>query len=59
MAGEQIQVAQATLFQNRDYSVLTDYRAFFAGLVQHVYGLQQASLERIFTGIKPKDLSLA
>ncbi|WP_076865739.1 DUF1501 domain-containing protein [Bradyrhizobium mercantei] len=58
MAGEQVQVAQATLFQNRDYPVLTDYRAFFAGLIQHVYGLQQASLERIFTGIKPKDLNL-
>ncbi|TWB92227.1 uncharacterized protein (DUF1501 family) [Bradyrhizobium macuxiense] len=58
MAGEQVQIAQATLFQNRDYPVLTDYKAFFAGLVQHVYGLQQASLERIFTGIKPKDLNL-
>ncbi|MHC2332496.1 DUF1800 domain-containing protein [Bradyrhizobium sp. USDA 4454] len=58
MAGEQVQVAQATLFQNRDYPVLTDYRAFFAGLIQHVYGLQQASLERIFTGTKPKDLNL-
>ncbi|NEU94643.1 DUF1501 domain-containing protein [Bradyrhizobium uaiense] len=58
MAGEQVQVTQATLFQNRDYPVLTDYKAFFAGLIQHVYGLQQASLERIFTGIKPKDLNL-
>ena len=58
MAGEQVQVAQATLFQNRDYPVLTDYKAFFAGLIQHVYGLQQARLERIFTGIKPKDLNL-
>ncbi|WP_426436349.1 DUF1501 domain-containing protein [Bradyrhizobium genosp. P] len=58
MAGEQVQVSQATLFQNRDYPVLTDYKAFFAGLIQHVYGLQQANLERIFTGIKPKDLSL-
>ncbi|MFB9266418.1 DUF1501 domain-containing protein [Bradyrhizobium erythrophlei] len=58
LAGEQVQVSQATLFQNRDYPVLTDYKAFFAGLVQHVYGLQPASLERIFAGIKPKDLSL-
>ena len=58
MAGEQVQVSQATLFQNRDYPVLTDHKAFFAGLIQRVYGLQQANLERIFTGIKPKDLSL-
>ena len=32
LAGEQIQVSQATLFQNRDYPVLTDYRTFIAGL---------------------------
>src|SRR5438445_2172311 len=43
LAGEQMQVSQATLFQNRDYPVLTDYRAFFAGLIQQVYGLQPAS----------------
>src|SRR5882757_670831 len=58
MAGEQVQVSQANLFQNRDYPVLTDYKAFFAGLIQHVYGLQQASLERIFAGTSPKDLNL-
>ena len=58
LAGEQMQVSQATLFQNRDYPVLTDYRAFFAGLIQQVYGLQPASLERIFASVKPKDLSL-
>ena len=58
IAGKQVQVAEATPFQNRDYPVLTDYKAFFAGLIQHVYGLQQPSLERIFAGIKPKDLSL-
>ena len=58
LAGEQIQVSQATLFQNRDYPVLTDYRAFFAGLIQQVYGLQPASLDRIFASVKPKNLSL-
>ncbi len=58
LAGEEIQVSQATLFQNRDYPVLTDYRAFFAGLIQQVYGLQPASLDRIFASVKPKNLSL-
>lgn len=58
LAGEQIQVSQATLFQNRDYPVLTDYRAFLGGLIQQVYGLQPASLDRIFASVKPKDLSL-
>jgi hypothetical protein len=32
MAGEQVKVERATLFQNRDYPVLTDYRALFANL---------------------------
>ncbi|GKQ54723.1 DUF1501 domain-containing protein [Bradyrhizobium sp. Ce-3] len=58
MAGEQVKVAEATLFQNRDLPVLTDYKAFFGGLIQRVYGLQQASIDRIFPGIKPKDLNL-
>ncbi|UGY16654.1 hypothetical protein WDM22_32580 [Bradyrhizobium septentrionale] len=35
LAGEQVQVAQPTLLQNRDYLVLTEYRAFFAGLIRH------------------------
>ena len=52
MAGEQVQVAQATLFQNRDYPALTDYKAFFAGLVQSVYAIlwrkrQKASFGQI------------
>ncbi|UFX47273.1 hypothetical protein HAP47_0011640 [Bradyrhizobium sp. 41S5] len=56
--GERVQVAQATLFQNGDHPVLTDCRAFFAGPIQHGYGVQQAGLERIFAGIEPKNLSL-
>jgi uncharacterized protein (DUF1501 family) len=58
IAGKQVQVAEATPFQNRDYPVLTDHRALFAGLLQRLYGLQQPSLERLVTGIKPKDLGL-
>jgi uncharacterized protein (DUF1501 family) len=59
IAGEQIKVEQATLFQNRDYPVLTDYRAMFAGLFQHLYGLQPASIQKIFTNVHPADLGLA
>jgi uncharacterized protein (DUF1501 family) len=58
IVGEQIKVEQATLFQNRDYPVLTDYRAMFAGLFQHLYGLQQASVQRIFAGVHPTELGL-
>jgi uncharacterized protein (DUF1501 family) len=58
MAGEQVQVVDTTLNQNRDYPVLTDYRAMFAGLFQHLYGLQQASVQRIFAGVHPTELGL-
>ncbi|WP_407179122.1 DUF1501 domain-containing protein [Bradyrhizobium sp. STM 3562] len=56
--GEQVKVEQATLFQNRDYPVLTDYRALFAGLFQRMYGLNTASLQRVFAGVKPAELGL-
>ena len=58
IAGEQIKVEQATLFQNRDYPVLTDYRAMFAGLLQKMYGLQPQSIQRIFGNTKPADIGL-
>lgn len=51
--GEQVKVEQANLVQNRDYPVLTDYRSLFAGLLQRIYGLQTASLERIFASTRP------
>ena len=52
------QLDQAHLFQNRDYPVLTDYRGLFGGLLQRMYGLQTASLQRIFAGVKPVELAL-
>jgi uncharacterized protein (DUF1501 family) len=56
--GEQIKLEQATLFQSRDYPVLTDYRAMFAGLINRMYGLDAASIQRIFPGVKPAELGL-
>ena len=56
--GEQVKVEQANLFQNRDYPVLTDYRSLFAGLLQRMYGLQPASIERIFASTRPADLGI-
>ncbi|MFT3941436.1 DUF1501 domain-containing protein [Rhodopseudomonas sp.] len=58
IAGKQIKVAQPSLFENRDYPVLTDYRALFAGLVRRMYGLDAAALQRIFAGVRPADLGL-
>jgi uncharacterized protein (DUF1501 family) len=58
VAGEQVAVDQAHLFQNRDYPVLTDYRALFGGLFTRMYGLDQASLQRVFASAQPRDLAL-
>jgi uncharacterized protein (DUF1501 family) len=58
LAGEQVKVSQASLFQNRDYPVLTDYRMMFGGLFQRAYGLDRAALEKIFPGAPPRDLGL-
>jgi uncharacterized protein (DUF1501 family) len=56
--GEQVKVEQPKLFQNRDYPVMTDYRSFFAGLFQRMYGLQPPSIERIFAAVRPVDLGI-
>lgn len=56
--GEQVKVSQASLFQNRDYPVLTDYRAMFAGLFQRMYGLDGTAVQRIFAGVRPAELGL-
>lgn len=58
IVGEQQEVTQATLFQNRDYPVLNEYRAVFGGLFKRMYGLSQAQLARVFDGVAPKDLQL-
>jgi uncharacterized protein (DUF1501 family) len=56
--GEQVKVEQPKLFQNRDYPVMTDYRSFFAGLFQRMYGLTPPSIERIFASVHPTDLGI-
>lgn len=56
--GEQVKVDQPHLFQNRDYPVLTDYRAMFAGLFERMYGLDNASIQRIFAGARPAELGI-
>jgi uncharacterized protein (DUF1501 family) len=56
--GEQVKIEQANLFQNRDYPVLTDYRAMFAGLFQRMFELETASVQRIFAGVHPAELGL-
>jgi len=58
LAGEQVQVTEASLNQARDYPVLTDYRALLGGLFQRTYGLAPARLQQVFPEVAPKDLQI-
>jgi uncharacterized protein (DUF1501 family) len=55
--GEQIALEQKTLFQNRDYPVLNEYRAMFGGLLARMYGLSAGQVEHIF-GTTGRDIGL-
>jgi uncharacterized protein (DUF1501 family) len=58
VAGEQVKVDQKSLFQNRDYPVLSEYRAAMGGIFRRIYGLQPDRLAKVFPGVQPKDLGL-
>jgi uncharacterized protein (DUF1501 family) len=58
LVGDQVKIEQKTLFQNRDFPVLNEYRAMLAGLFQRVYGLQADRLQKVFPSVAPKDLTL-
>ena len=58
IAGAQVAVDEAHLYQNRDFPVLNDYRSVLAHLFARVYGLDAARLERVLPGAKPQDLGL-
>jgi len=53
IAGRQIAVNEANLFQNRDFQVLNDYRALLAYVFSRMYGLDSAALDRVLPGAKP------
>jgi uncharacterized protein (DUF1501 family) len=58
LVGEQVRVERASLNQDRDWPVLTDYRALFGGLFQRIYGLTPDRLATVFPQAKPTDLRL-
>jgi len=58
MAGEQVALSEATLNQQRDLPVLTDYRALIGGLVQRQFGLSEARIASLFPQARPQDLHL-
>lgn len=58
IAGRQVAVTRAALFQDRDWPVLNDYRALIGGVLQKSYGLTPAQLGQIFPQTTPQDLAL-
>ena len=48
IVGDQIKVEQKTLFQNRDYPVLNEYRTVLSGLFRRIYGLGDERFRRYF-----------
>ena len=58
IVGEQIVLGRRTLNQDRDWPVLTDYRALFAGLFKRMYGFPAARLDMVFPRAPAHDLGL-
>jgi len=58
IAGEQQAVNRSTLFQDRDFPVLNDYRAVLGGLYRSLWGLSADQCARIFPQASPLDLRL-
>jgi len=58
LAGEQISVTQQSLNQNRDFPVLTEYRAMLGGIFKHMYSLDATRLARVFPNTVPRELGL-
>ena len=58
VAGRQVRVERATLFQDRDYPVLNNYRDWLGGLFRRLWNLSPAQLERVFPGAEPIDYRL-
>lgn len=58
IVGEQVEVSQKNLFQNRDHPVLNEYRALLGGLFRRMYGLGPEPLQSIFPGTAPQEFSI-
>jgi len=58
IAGEQMRVERANLFQDRDYPVLNEYRAVLGGLFASLWGLSSDQLQRVFPASTPVNLNL-
>jgi uncharacterized protein (DUF1501 family) len=56
--GEQQRIEAATLFQNRDWPVLNEYRAMLGGVLARQFALNPAQLQRVFPGVRVSELGL-
>ena len=56
--GEQQRLSRSTLFQDRDYPVLNDYRAVLGGLFHSMWDLSPGQTSRVFQDVAPADLRL-
>jgi uncharacterized protein (DUF1501 family) len=56
--GAQQRVDRSTLFQDRDFPVLNDYRALLGGLFRSMWGLDAGQTAHVFPRIKPLDIKL-
>jgi uncharacterized protein (DUF1501 family) len=58
IAGEQLVVQKSTLFQDRDFPVLNEYRSVLGGIFARQFGLNGNQLGQVFPGSVSKDLGL-
>ena len=58
IAGRQVALTEASLFQNRDLPILNDYRSVLAHLFARIYGLGDAALGRVLPGAKAEDYGI-
>ena len=56
--GEQMEVSEKNLFQNRDYPILNEYRSTLGGLFANLYGLNAAQSQQVFPGTSANNLRL-
>lgn len=53
VAGWQVEVNRTSLFQDRDYPVLNEYRSVLGYVFRHMYGLNEAQVQRVFPQAPP------
>ena len=58
VAGDQVRVEAASLFQNRDFPVRNEYRALLGGLFARQFGLNNSQMAQVFAGVPPSDMGL-